>query len=50
MAERDLSSKLFAAAREVIPGGVNSPVRAFRSVDGDPFFIQHFASALPAYA
>ena len=40
MAERDLSSKLFAAAREVIPGGVNSPVRAFRSVDGDPFFIQ----------
>ena len=40
MAERYLSSKLFAAAREVIPGGVNSPVRAFRSVDGDPFFIQ----------
>lgn len=40
MAKRDLSSKLFAAAREVIPGGVNSPVRAFRSVDGDPFFVQ----------
>ena len=40
MAKRELSSKLFAAAREVIPGGVNSPVRAFRSVDGDPFFVQ----------
>ncbi len=33
-----LSSKLFAAAREVIPGGVNSPVRAFRNVGGEPFF------------
>ncbi len=40
MVERNLSSKLFAAAREVIPGGVNSPVRAFRSVGGDPFFVQ----------
>ena len=33
------SQTLFAAAREVIPGGVNSPVRAFRSVGGDPLFI-----------
>ncbi|MDA8908828.1 MAG: glutamate-1-semialdehyde 2,1-aminomutase [Verrucomicrobiales bacterium] len=40
MLNRDLSSKLFKAAREVIPGGVNSPVRAFKSVDGDPFFVQ----------
>ncbi len=40
MVERKLSSKLYAAAREVIPGGVNSPVRAFRSVDGDPFFVK----------
>lgn len=40
MANRDLSSKLFRAARQVIPGGVNSPVRAFRNVDGDPFFVQ----------
>ena len=29
---------LFGRARRVIPGGVNSPVRAFRSVGGDPFF------------
>lgn len=40
MSKRDLSSKLFRAAKEVIPGGVNSPVRAFKSVDGDPFFVQ----------
>ena len=31
---------MFAAAKEVIPGGVNSPVRAFRSVGGEPFFAQ----------
>jgi len=35
-----ISSKLFKAAKAVIPGGVNSPVRAFRNVDGDPFFVQ----------
>lgn len=40
MPDRSLSSKLFQAAKEVIPGGVNSPVRAFRNVDGDPFFVQ----------
>ena len=40
MLNHDLSSKLFRAAKEVIPGGVNSPVRAFKSVDGDPFFVQ----------
>ena len=33
------SQDLFARAREVIPGGVNSPVRAFRSVGGTPRFI-----------
>jgi glutamate-1-semialdehyde 2,1-aminomutase len=33
------SSELFAAAQEHIPGGVNSPVRAFRNVDGAPFFV-----------
>lgn len=32
------SSDLFARARRLIPGGVNSPVRAFRSVGGAPFF------------
>jgi glutamate-1-semialdehyde 2,1-aminomutase len=35
-----LSSKLFAAAQKIIPGGVNSPVRAFRNVGGEPFFVR----------
>lgn len=35
-----LSSKLFATARDLIPGGVNSPVRAFRNVGGEPFFVR----------
>src|SRR5437879_9172934 len=30
---------LFKRAGEVIPGGVNSPVRAFRSVGGTPYFV-----------
>lgn len=34
------SEALFAAAKNVIPGGVNSPVRAFRSVGGTPRFIE----------
>ena len=33
------SSKLFARGQKRIPGGVNSPVRAFRNVDGEPFFV-----------
>jgi glutamate-1-semialdehyde 2,1-aminomutase len=33
------SSELFARAQSRIPGGVNSPVRAFRNVDGSPFFV-----------
>jgi glutamate-1-semialdehyde 2,1-aminomutase len=33
------SERLFAAAQKVIPGGVNSPVRAFRAVGGQPLFI-----------
>jgi glutamate-1-semialdehyde 2,1-aminomutase len=33
------SERLFAAAQRVMPGGVNSPVRAFRSVGGTPRFI-----------
>ncbi len=33
------SEQLFEAARKVIPGGVNSPVRAFRGVGGTPVFI-----------
>ena len=33
------SESLFARAQQVIPGGVNSPVRAFRSVGGTPYFV-----------
>jgi glutamate-1-semialdehyde 2,1-aminomutase len=35
-----ISEKLFEAAKKLIPGGVNSPVRAFRNVEGDPFFVR----------
>ncbi len=35
----DTSGNLFARALKRIPGGVNSPVRAFRSVGGSPFFV-----------
>jgi glutamate-1-semialdehyde 2,1-aminomutase len=38
--EPDRSSRLFARAQEIIPGGVNSPVRAFRAVGGTPLFIR----------
>ena len=34
------SSRLFNEAKEVIPGGVNSPVRAFKAVGGNPVFIK----------
>src|ERR1700736_377496 len=34
------STDLFATALRRIPGGVNSPVRAFRNVEGEPFFVQ----------
>ena len=34
------SQQLFAEARRYIPGGVNSPVRAFRGVGGEPFFVE----------
>jgi len=36
---RNESEKLFAEALKYIPGGVNSPVRAFRAVGGQPFFV-----------
>src|SRR5437588_6337707 len=39
------SSDLFARAQLRIPGGVNSPVRAFRSVDSTPFFVAHAKGA-----
>ncbi len=35
----DLSQKLFARAQQLFPGGVNSPVRAFKGVGGTPRFI-----------
>ena len=35
------SKKLFSRAQEVMPGGVNSPVRAFKSVKSEPLFITH---------
>lgn len=41
-----LSSAYFERAKELIPGGVNSPVRAFKSVGGNPVFIK---SAKGAY-
>ena len=34
------SKRLFSEAQQYIPGGVNSPVRAFRSVGGQPLFIK----------
>ena len=40
------SSALFAEAKKYIPGGVNSPVRAFKAVGGDPIFVK---SAKGAY-
>ena len=36
----DRSHALFTRASELLPGGVNSPVRAFKSVGGEPFFAQ----------
>jgi glutamate-1-semialdehyde 2,1-aminomutase len=39
MLSRTKSDQLFAEALKHIPGGVNSPVRAFRAVGGQPFFV-----------
>ncbi len=39
------SSALFAEARKYIPGGVNSPVRAFKAVGGDPIFVKQAKGA-----
>src|SRR6476660_5834164 len=40
-----LSSELFARAQVRIPGGVNSPVRAFRGLGREPFFVERAAGA-----
>jgi glutamate-1-semialdehyde 2,1-aminomutase len=39
------SEELFAEALRYIPGGVNSPVRAFRAVGGNPFFVNKASGA-----
>src|SRR5829696_10233035 len=45
MISRVKSEQLFADALKLIPGGVNSPVRAFRAVGGQPFFVNRAAGA-----
>ncbi len=45
MISRAQSEALFAEALRYIPGGVNSPVRAFRAVGGQPFFVHRAAGA-----
>ncbi len=37
--KKDISKKLFEEAKKYIPGGVNSPVRAYKAVGGGPLFI-----------
>ena len=45
MISRPKSEQLFAEALKYIPGGVNSPVRAFRAVGGQPFFVNRAQGA-----
>ncbi|MDM0043109.1 glutamate-1-semialdehyde 2,1-aminomutase [Variovorax dokdonensis] len=45
MSQPDTNDTLFERARAVIPGGVNSPVRAFRAVGGTPRFIRRAQGA-----
>jgi glutamate-1-semialdehyde 2,1-aminomutase len=45
MISRARSEQLFAEALKYIPGGVNSPVRAFRAVGGQPFFVNRATGA-----
>ena len=44
MSNTTRSTALFDVAKNLIPGGVNSPVRAFRGVGGVPRFIDHGAA------
>ncbi|HMU68545.1 MAG TPA: aminotransferase class III-fold pyridoxal phosphate-dependent enzyme, partial [Chitinophagales bacterium] len=46
MIARDKSTALFEEAKTLFPGGVSSPVRAFRSVEGAPLFMQRGEGAL----
>ena len=43
--ERSRSEEIFRRATQVLVGGVNSPVRAFRAVGGDPIVVDHAAGA-----
>lgn len=43
--KRDQSHSIFERAKQVIPGGVNSPVRAFRAVGGNPVFMKNAKGA-----
>jgi glutamate-1-semialdehyde 2,1-aminomutase len=45
MIPRSKSEQLFAEALKYMPGGVNSPVRAFRAVGGQPFFVNRAKGA-----
>jgi len=45
MSQKRSQAELFSQAQSVIPGGVNSPVRAFKGVGGDPVFIDHASGA-----
>ena len=40
------SQKLFSKASQILPGGVDSPVRAFQAVGGTPHFIRRGAGAI----
>ncbi|NJD10438.1 MAG: aminotransferase class III-fold pyridoxal phosphate-dependent enzyme, partial [Gemmatimonadetes bacterium] len=44
-AEGEVSAGLFRTAQRLLPGGVNSPVRAFGRVGGAPFFVERAAGA-----
>src|SRR3972149_1050927 len=43
--DRETSRRLFEEAQRLLPGGVDSPVRAFRAVGGEPFFVARGAGA-----
>jgi glutamate-1-semialdehyde 2,1-aminomutase len=45
MSDKTRSKELFEKAKQFIPGGVNSPVRAFRAVGGNPLFIERAKGA-----
>ena len=50
MNPRIRSSEAFKVAKQYIPGGVNSPVRAFRGVGGEPFFVDTWGPAILGHA